>query len=199
MASKSIPQGNLLSESGSNVTPSKPSQKENILSPSCVKVTKFINTEFFGNQQASPESKKLTDDIQGYMLQIIRQNEELEAENNHLRDSNTQFEIMVDNNANECHGLDEATGHKAKQISLIDSDMGNMKKQEGKYGKREKKYDADMKDLLEYVKWITGDLGELRDRVRIAEKVISDLRRSGEESVESLLNTLYDYSKCFIV
>jgi len=52
-----------------------------------------------------------------------------------------------------------------------------------------------MKDLLAYVKWLTGDLGQLRDRVRIAEKVISDLRRSGEESVESLLNTLYDYRK----
>lgn len=73
--------------------------------------------------------------------------------------------------------------------------MSTMKKQEGGYRKREKKYDADMKDLLAYVKWLTGDLGKLRDRVRIAEKVISDLRRSGEESVESLLNTLYDYRK----
>jgi len=70
-----------------------------------------------------------------------------------------------------------------------------MKKQEGKFVKREKKYDSDMRDLLAYVKWLTGDLGKLRDRVRIAEKVISDLRRSGEESVESLLNTLYDYRK----
>jgi hypothetical protein len=45
----------------------------------------------------------------------------------------------------------------------------------------------DMKDLVEYVKYITSDLGVLRDRVRIAEKIISDLRRTGEESVESLL------------
>jgi hypothetical protein len=49
----------------------------------------------------------------------------------------------------------------------------------------------DTSDLVEYVKWITGDLGLLRDRVRIAEKVISDLRRTGEENVESLLNNLY--------
>ena len=34
-------------------------------------------------------------------------------------------------------------------------------------------------------------MGALRDRVRIAEKIISDLRRSGEESVESLLKNLY--------
>lgn len=70
-----------------------------------------------------------------------------------------------------------------------------MKGQTGKYGKREKKYDADMKDLVEYVKWLTNDLGKLRDRVKIAEKVIGDLRRSGKESVESLLNTLYDYKR----
>lgn len=44
---------------------------------------------------------------------------------------------------------------------------------------------------MEYVKYITQDLGVLRDRVRIAEKIISDLRRSGEESVESLLKNLY--------
>jgi hypothetical protein len=56
---------------------------------------------------------------------------------------------------------------------------------------REKNVDKDMEDLVEYVKWITEDLGVLRDRVRIAEKVISDLRRTGEESVESLLNNLY--------
>jgi hypothetical protein len=51
--------------------------------------------------------------------------------------------------------------------------------------------DKDVQDLVEYVKWITGDLGVLRDRVRIAEKIINDLRRTGEESVESLLNNLY--------
>ena len=57
--------------------------------------------------------------------------------------------------------------------------------------KRERNLDKDVEELVEYVKWVTGDLGVLRDRVRIAEKIISDLRRTGEESVESLLNNLY--------
>ena len=69
-----------------------------------------------------------------------------------------------------------------------------MEKEEKKTIKREKDLDKDMNDLVEYVKWVTGDLGILRDRVRIAEKIISDLRRSGEESVESLLNNLYEQS-----
>lgn len=63
---------------------------------------------------------------------------------------------------------------------------------------REKYVDKDMDDLVEYVKWITEDLGVLRDRVRIAEKIISDLRRTGEESVESLLNNLYSQSNNYI-
>ena len=67
-----------------------------------------------------------------------------------------------------------------------------MNREEVSFKKREKKLDLDTSDLVEYVKWITGDLGKLRDRVRTAEKIINDLRRSGSESVESLLNTLYD-------
>lgn len=62
---------------------------------------------------------------------------------------------------------------------------------ENRAARVEKLLDRDVNDVVEYVKWITNDLGVLRDRVRIAEKIISDLRRSGEESVESLLNNLY--------
>lgn len=70
-----------------------------------------------------------------------------------------------------------------------------MEAEERLSNKREKTIDKDIDELVEYVKWVTGDLGILRDRVRIAEKIISDLRRTGEESVESLLNNLYAQSK----
>lgn len=73
-----------------------------------------------------------------------------------------------------------------------------MEKREKKIVKREKAQDKDMDDLVEYVKWITTDLGVLRDRVRIAEKIISDLRRSGEENVEALLKNLYEQSNKLI-
>jgi len=45
--------------------------------------------------------------------------------------------------------------------------------------------------MIEYVKWITNETSILRQRVRAAESVISQLRKSGETSVESLLDTLY--------
>lgn len=86
-------------------------------------------------------------------------------------------------------------GERGQEISQYDWQMLKMNSEEVTIAKREKLLDRDMEDLVEYVKWITGDLGVLRDRVRIAEKIISDLRRSGEESVESLLNNLYAQSK----
>ena len=66
---------------------------------------------------------------------------------------------------------------------------------ESKYKKKEKKYNGDMTDLIEYVKWITNETAILRQRVRAAESVISQLRKSGETSVESLLGTLYVLKK----
>ena len=48
-----------------------------------------------------------------------------------------------------------------------------------------------MNDVVEYTKWITSEMQKLKDRVKAAESVISDLRSSGEASVESLMETLY--------
>lgn len=66
---------------------------------------------------------------------------------------------------------------------------------ESKYKKKDKVYNKDLYDLIEYVKWITNETGLLRQRVRAAESVISQLRKSGESSVESLLDTLYVLKK----
>jgi hypothetical protein len=48
-----------------------------------------------------------------------------------------------------------------------------------------------MQDLVAYTKWISSETEKLRDRVRASEKIISDLRTSGEQSVESLMESLY--------
>ena len=106
---------------------------------------------------------------------------------------------MLEQEARECAAKDEVVGRVAKDISEFDQAMNHLGKIEDKYRGREKGADQDLDDLVEYVKWITGDLGVLRDRVRIAEKIISDLRRSGEESVESLLQNLYALSISFLM
>ena len=98
---------------------------------------------------------------------------------------------MSQNQANRV-GKDKSVDGCGKQITNLDLQTRQVGKDIGKTRGREKKMDRDTDDLVEYVKWITGDLGVLRDRVRIAEKIIADLKTTGEESVESLLNTLYE-------
>lgn len=48
-----------------------------------------------------------------------------------------------------------------------------------------------MYDLIEYVRMLTDQIIGLRQRTRAAEQVINQLRKSGETSVESLLDTLF--------
>lgn len=69
--------------------------------------------------------------------------------------------------------------------------MYKISKKESKSAKIEKKLDQDMNDLIEYTKWISFETEKLRDRVRASEKIINDLRTSGEQSVESLMESLY--------
>lgn len=59
------------------------------------------------------------------------------------------------------------------------------------YSKKEKLLQRDMTDMIEYVRMITDQIIELRQRTRAAEQVINQLRKSGETSVEALLDTLF--------
>lgn len=95
----------------------------------------------------------------------------------------------------EAISKDEYVGEHGQEISSVDQQMVRLENKEKKTVRREKNLDRDMNDMVEYVKWVTDDLGLLRDRVRIAEKIVSDLKRTGEESVESLLTKLYAQSK----
>ena len=81
-------------------------------------------------------------------------------------------------------------GQWGREISEIEVKMCRMKKEQSNIVKREKQYDQDNIDLVEYVKWVSGDLSMLRDRARVSEKIISDLKRSGEESVDQLMEKL---------
>jgi hypothetical protein len=48
-----------------------------------------------------------------------------------------------------------------------------------------------MNDLVEYTKWIAGEIDKYRSRVKKAENVMKDLKSSGESSVESLMETMF--------
>jgi len=90
----------------------------------------------------------------------------------------------------EGYDRDQVVGVWGKEISEFETKMTRMRKEETNIMRREKQFERDTVDLIEYVKWISGDLSMLRDRARISEKVINDLKQSGEESVDSLMSTL---------
>jgi predicted nucleic acid-binding Zn-ribbon protein len=62
---------------------------------------------------------------------------------------------------------------------------------ESHFSKKDKLLEQDMADMIEYVRMITDQIIELRQRTRAAEQVINQLRKSGETSVEALLDTLF--------
>jgi hypothetical protein len=121
---------------------------------------------------------------------MIEENERLERENQDIHMRNLDFERRLLNNEYEGQTKDCTVGQWGSSIAEYEVRMRKMRKEETLIGKREKLYERDMQDLIEYVKWIQTDLCMLRDRGRVSEKIISDLKRSGEDSVDSLMNTL---------
>ena len=47
--------------------------------------------------------------------------------------------------------------------------------------------------MVEYIKEITSELDFCKAKVQVAEKILNDLKSSGQESVEALVNTIKNY------
>lgn len=56
--------------------------------------------------------------------------------------------------------------------------------------RRQRGLKVELYQLVEYVKWITNETTQLRARLSFAEKHISSLRKSGEQSVDSMIKML---------
>ena len=83
------------------------------------------------------------------------------------------------------------TAHElGKKITDLDQEYHEMDYTEPQLLKKEEILKLELYDLIEYVKFITQKTQDLRRRVRAAEKIIFDLRKSGETSVENLLDKL---------
>ena len=52
-----------------------------------------------------------------------------------------------------------------------------------------------MQELIRYAKQITGDLETYKQKVELSEKIVEDLKSSGNESVDSLLGMLKKYKR----
>ena len=88
---------------------------------------------------------------------------------------------------------EEKNNETHKLAKEITEEQINLSKYDGKEHRSEAKQaemNKQLYDLVEYVKWITNETTELRKRLRKAEKIINDLRKSGEASVDTMINTL---------
>lgn len=119
------------------------------------------------------------------------ENDNLNLDNERLAKSNIQYEGLISNHQTALTASSTEASHFGDKIALSESQTYECLKKETKFAKSEKILDGQMHDLVEYTKWITLETEKLRDRVRASEKIINDLRTSGEQSVESLMESLY--------
>lgn len=153
---------------------------------------RYVQSEHFGGQS---ESKKIHDTIQVYVKKLVEQNHQLAVENAKLERENAKFDHILQYGDEEIKEREDFTAERGDNLSTFDYTFMKFKGVEKLTHERAKKMEMDQADLVAYVKWITNDLGKLRARVRIAEKIIADLKKSGEESVEQLLNNLFDMKR----
>lgn len=58
---------------------------------------------------------------------------------------------------------------------------------------REKYQEKNIKGLISYAKTLTLELEDYKEKVKMAEKIIHDLRNTGNESLDSLIIMLNSY------
>lgn len=102
-----------------------------------------------------------------------------------------QYEKIISSHDHEISNSVEKYATFGGNLAHWENGTTGLFKKEKTSSKIEDKLDQDMNDVVEYTKWITSEMQKLKDRVKAAESVISDLKTSGEASVESLMETLY--------
>lgn len=55
--------------------------------------------------------------------------------------------------------------------------------------------EKDLKDLVNYCKQLTDELLTYKEKVRDADRIMNDLKRSGADNVESLLRVMTEQCK----
>ena len=60
---------------------------------------------------------------------------------------------------------------------------------------REEKQMKNIRGLIAYAKKLTLELEEYKEKVKMAEKIIQDLRNTGNESLDALITMLQQYQQ----
>lgn len=60
---------------------------------------------------------------------------------------------------------------------------------------RERFQHKNLRGLINYAKKLTFELEEYKEKVKMAEKIIQDLRNTGNESLDALINMVKNYQQ----
>ena len=62
-----------------------------------------------------------------------------------------------------------------------------------KLDERERKNYQNLRGLINYSKKLTMELDQQREKVQMAENIISDLKKAGSDNIDSLMNLMNGY------
>lgn len=133
--------------------------------------------------------------VNEFINTLKKENLALEAENKQLTHTNEQFSQIIAKNHKSTQVAEQHTDTVGKDLNKLILEYESIKAGEGKYAKNEKAMRQNLYDMIHYVQLLTKQITDLRQRTRDAEKVIFQLRKSGETSVEVLLDTLFVLKK----
>lgn len=83
----------------------------------------------------------------------------------------------------------------SREVDFHLSRFEDMKQNLNKLDSRERFQEKNLRGLINYAKKLTKELEEFKGKVRMAERIITDLRNTGNESLDSLINMLNGYKQ----
>ena len=85
---------------------------------------------------------------------------------------------------------------KAQHERIFQQERINVRSQYvGKIENRDIAQEKNLRDLVRYAKKITSELEDYKQKVEMSERVVADLRNTGNESVDSLFAMLKRYKR----
>ena len=85
---------------------------------------------------------------------------------------------------------------KAQHERIFQQERINVRQQYiGKIEERDVAQEKNLRDLVRYAKKITSELEDYKQKVEMSERVVADLRQTGNESVDSLFAMLKRYKR----
>ena len=85
---------------------------------------------------------------------------------------------------------------KAQHEKIFQQERINVRQQYvGKIENRDIAQEKNLRDLVRYAKRITSELEDYKQKVEMSERVVADLRQTGNESVDSLFAMLKRYKR----